>query len=100
MYNGKILNKDKMFKLKTNAKFPDVVLANLQSKESTPTKEKQIITADVPFDGLKSVTIEAIPEEYIIPSGTKEIVENGTYDITENANVNVNVPKPEVASKK
>lgn len=34
----------------------------------------------------------AIPEGYIKPSGTLEIAENGTHDVTEYASVNVNVP--------
>ena len=37
----------------------------------------------------KSLTIEAIPSAYIIPSGTSNITSNGTYDITQYASVSV-----------
>ena len=46
MFKLKITNKPKMIKMKCNIEFPDVVLANLQEKEATPTKEKQEIKAD------------------------------------------------------
>lgn len=36
--------------------------------------------------------VEVIPDGYIKPTGTKEITENDTYDVTEFASVKVNVP--------
>lgn len=62
-----ILNKPKKLLLKCNAKFPDVILANLQEKEITPTKEIQEITPDSTYDGLSKITVDKIPDEYIIP---------------------------------
>ena len=63
----------------------------LQEKSVTPTKAVQEVTADDGFDGLEKVTVGEIPDEYIVPSGTKDITENGTHDVTEFAAVEVNV---------
>ena len=52
MFKLKLINKPKMMKLKRNFTFPNVVLANLQEKNATPSKEVQEIIADVPYDGL------------------------------------------------
>lgn len=75
-----ILNKPKELLLKCKTKFPDVILANLQEKEITPTKSVQEITPDSAYDGLSKVTIDKIPDEYIIPKiSTKTVTKNGTY---------------------
>ena len=63
-----------------------------QEKTVTPTKSSQAITPDSGKDGLSKVTVNAIPDEYIIPSGELEITENGTHDVTDKASVVVNVP--------
>lgn len=62
-----------------------------ESKTVTPTKSTQTIT---PSSGkwLSSVTVNAIPDDYIIPSGTQQVTENGTYDVTDKASVVVDVP--------
>jgi hypothetical protein len=67
----------------------------LQSKTVTPTKSIQEVTADEDYTALEKVTVEAIPSEYIIPSGAKTITENGTYDVKAYENATINVPIPE-----
>ena len=75
MFKLKLINKPKMMKLKCNFTFPNVVLANLQEKNVTPSKEVQEIIADVPYDGLSKVTVDA----YTPITDKKIITENGTY---------------------
>lgn len=99
MFKLKITNKPEMIKMKCNIEFPNVVLVNLQEKEVTPTKEKQQIKADQPYDGLSKVVVNAIPDEYIIPEGTRNINQNGDYDVREKATVVVNIPKKVLGSK-
>ena len=99
MFKLKITNKPKMIKMKCNIEFPDVVLANLQEKEATPTKETQEIKADQQYDGLSKVVVNAIPDEYIIPEGTRNINQNGDFDVREKATVVVNVPEKVLGSK-
>lgn len=64
----------------------------LQTKSTTPTKSTQNIMADADYDGLEKVTVNPIPDQYIVPQGTKEITENGEATVTEFEKVNVNVP--------
>ena len=99
MFKLKIINKPKMIKMKCNIEFPDVILANLQEKEVTPTKETQEIIADSNYDGLSKVTVNSIPNEYIIPSGEIEFTQNGTYDVTDKASAKVNVPEKQLGTK-
>ena len=44
-----------------------------------------------PYTGLSSVTVEAIPDTYTIPSGTLTITSSGTYDVSGYASVEVNI---------
>lgn len=66
------------------------------AKTATPTKETQTVSPD---SGklLSGVTVNPIPTEYIIPSGTKDITANGTTDVTSFASVNVAVPAPDLS---
>lgn len=72
----------------------EIAEPTLQEKSVTPTKSAQEVTADSGYDGLSKVNVGAIPNEYIVPSGTKSITANGTHDVTANASVSVNVPIP------
>lgn len=66
------------------------------AKTATPTKDTQTVNPD---SGklLSSVTVNPIPDAYIIPAGTKNITENGTVDVTSFAEVNVAVPAPDLS---
>ena len=66
----------------------------LQEKSVTPTKAAQSVTPDTGYDGLSKVNVGAIPDEYIAPSGTVSITENGTHNVREAESVSVNVSAP------
>ena len=70
-----------------------VIVGAVQTKEVTvtPAKGQQVLeVTDNKY--YKKVTVEAIPEDYVIPSGTIQITENGVVDVSGKANANVNVP--------
>lgn len=71
----------------------------LQTKTVTPTKSQQNIAADSGYDGLSSVIVNAIPDNYVIPTGTVNITANGMHDVSGKASVNVNVPGKEEQTK-
>ena len=99
MFKLKLINKPKMIKLKCGFSFPNIVLANLQEKEVIPTKEVQKIVADKTYDGLSKVTVQSIPNEYIVPSGEIEFTQNGTYDVTDKASAKVNIKEKVLGTK-
>ena len=67
----------------------------LQSKTVTPTESTQEVMADEGYIALEKVTVEAIPSEYVIPSGIKTITENGTHEVKAYEFAEVNVPIPD-----
>lgn len=56
----------------------------------TPAKGTQTVQ---PSSGkfFDEITVEAIPDDYVIPSGTQQITANGTYDVSGKASAVVNV---------
>ena len=77
-----------------------VTVSAIQTKETsvTPAKGQQVLeVTDNKY--YKKVTVEAIPPDYVIPSGTIQITENGVVDVSGKANANVNVPSKEEEAK-
>lgn len=67
------------------------VIVETENIRVTPTEEEQIINRS---DGkyIETVYVDPIPDEYIVPEGTLDIGENGTYDVKDKESVNVEVP--------
>lgn len=77
----------------------NVVELKGETKIVLPTKENQTILPSEGKNGLTSVFVEKIPDEYIIPSGEINISQNGTYDVTNKASANVNIPEKVLGTK-
>ena len=67
----------------------------LQEKSVEPTKSAQDVMPDTGYDGLSKVSVGAIPDAYVIPSGTVSITKNGTHEVSGKASVDVAVPIPD-----
>lgn len=65
----------------------------LQEKNVIPLKEVQYILPDSQYNGLSQVTVESIPEAYIIPEGVMSITQNGLYDIAVYSQVDIDIPE-------
>ena len=90
--NGNVLTNNGEVLTISNSGGSDTV-NNRPVQTVTPTKSQQSISYSSPYTGLEGVIIQAIPSQYIIPTGTKSITSNGTdIDVIEYATVDVAVP--------
>ena len=65
----------------------------IENLEVTPTKEQQAFTHENSY-GYDNVTVNPIPDEYIIPDGTLEVTVNGDVDVTNFKKARVGVYTP------
>lgn len=63
----------------------------LDEVNATPSESTQTFTPGTGFAGFDKVIVAPIPSEYVKPEGTLDVTENGTQDVTNYKNVNVNV---------
>lgn len=63
---------------------------HLENLSVTPNSEEQVFNHPNSH-GYDEVRVEPIPDSYVEPSGTKEITENGEYNVREFEKANINV---------
>ena len=79
---------------------PLVADTNLTQTTITPTEEQQNIRAEKPYDGFNEVTVERIPEEYIVPRGTIDITENNeVVDVSRFSTADIKVRESNLLAK-
>ena len=71
-------------------------LPSAKLQEKTITANGEVIPySELGYDGFSKVSVNVpVPDGYIVPTGTKEITENGTSDVTEFESIDVNVQPP------
>ena len=75
------------------------IFPELEDLVVTPTKENQTFN-HVGKYGYDNVNVNAIPDEYIVPTGKIEITQNGTYNVNEYASAKINTPTPKEEQNK
>ncbi len=63
----------------------------LQTKTATPSNQQVYVAPDSDYIGLSQVIVEAIPSQYIIPTGIVNITDNGLIDVSQYSGASVNV---------
>ena len=108
-YKGNLLttineNQAKILKTKGTYLEDDVTITNtetsiqLQNKNIIPTESQQTITADSGYTGLGTITVNAIPSDYLIPSGNIDITNVGVTNVTNYATATVSQSQYELVT--